>query len=150
MFIPVDFRDADWPDTLQQAGCNLDGTRTHVLWEGVIYYLTDEGVATTLRAFRHPGVSLSLDVIDMDAARGEDADDPGSRQCARYSASVGEPIRFGIDFERMQEWAASHGWDVTDSLLTPEDISARFFPHPEPGHEPNGSEGSATMRPSSS
>lgn len=49
-FVPVDFRDANWQETLREAGCNLEDVRTHVLWEGVIYYLTEEGIAATTRS----------------------------------------------------------------------------------------------------
>lgn len=150
VFVPVDFSNADWPDKIRQAGCELGSVRTHVLWEGVIYYLTEDAVVATLRALRKPGVSLSFDMIDKDGASGEVATDPAARAMTRHVRSVGEPVRFGVDFERIRDWAAAHGWGVTDALCGAEEVCARFYPDPEAGNEPYSFHGMASMRSTSS
>lgn len=148
VFVPVDFRNAGWMEALRQAGCKLGSTRTHVLWEGCIYYLTDQAVAATLRAFRKPGVSLSFDLFSKDV--GINSEDNGVRSMSRYVRSIGEPVLFGINFDGLRDWASEHGWDVTDGLLRPEDITDRFFPDLEADHEPYSYHGMVSMRPASS
>lgn len=91
-----------------------------MLWDGVIYYLSNEAVAATLRALRKPGVSLSFDMFSKDFS-------VFARTMSRYVRFIDEPTLFGIDFDGVRDWASKHGWDVTDALCGPKEINTRFF-----------------------
>lgn len=144
-FVPVDFNNDNWPDALREAGCVLGNVRTHVLWEGCMYYLPEEAVKATLRALRKPGVSISFDMFTKDVLG--DTKDTLALALADFVRAIGEPFLSGIDFKYMEDWAAEQGWEVTDVLRSPEDISARFFPDKKAGLEPFSSHGMASMRP---
>lgn len=145
-FVPVNFRDKDWPVALQKAGCNLGGERAHVLWEGCIYYLPEESVKETLRALRKPGVSLSFDLTSKAViGEGSDADDAGG--VVDFVRSVGEPYLTGIDFDGLEQWATDQGWELTDTLCGKEDVNARFFPTKKEGVDPFNFHGMASMHP---
>jgi methyltransferase (TIGR00027 family) len=97
-FVPCDFERDDFLERLASAG-HVAGEPSLVLWEGVVYYLTEAAVrATCTRIARdlHPSTRLVLDLVGKRFARGE-LRDPNDQRARDLVSEMGEPIRFGID-----------------------------------------------------
>jgi methyltransferase (TIGR00027 family) len=135
-FVPADLNNGRLSDVLAGQGLRRD-RRTLFLMEGVIYYLTAQGVDSLLesvRACSPPGSGLAFDYIVESIVRGT-CDRYGAQQMASRVASAGEVFRFGIDDQEIDSFLADRGFQLSRHL-TPEDLEATYLArdgHPAPG-----------------
>lgn len=96
-FVSCDFEEEDFLDRLAAAGFDPDA-RAVFVWEGVVYYLTEEAVRATLTrlASCHPESRLFFDYVGKRFVAG-DVSDAKDLEARERVAEMGEPLRFGIN-----------------------------------------------------
>ena len=96
--VGCDLSTTDFVPLLRDAGFDVAAPAL-IVWEGVVYYLTEHAVRATLervaRAF-HPDTRLFFDTVGKRFVEGRVAD---ARELEARSlvAQMGEPLRFGVD-----------------------------------------------------
>jgi methyltransferase (TIGR00027 family) len=126
-FVAADLNAGLLSDVLSVHGLEID-QRTLFLMEGVIYYLTSEGVDSLLQSIRDcspPGSGLAFDYIAESMLTGT-CDGYGAQQMASRVASVGEAFRFGLDEHRIECFLGDRGFRLSQHL-TPEDLEATYL-----------------------
>lgn len=97
-FVRCDFEREDFVAVLRDAG--YDPIRPAVfLWEGVVYYLTEDAVRATLQRLAesgHPDSRLFFDYVSKRFVLG-DVKDSEDLEARDRIASMGEPLRFGVN-----------------------------------------------------
>jgi methyltransferase (TIGR00027 family) len=127
-FVAADLDRQPLGDVLTSNGFHTD-RRTLFLMEGVIYYLTAEGVDSLLESIREcspPGSGLAFDYILESMVRGT-CDRYGARQIASRVTSVGETFRFGIDERHIESFLGDRGFELSRHL-TAEELAATYLP----------------------
>lgn len=107
-FLEVDFTDAAWPETLQEAGFD-QSAKTIFMWEGVTLYLNEADVrktVATVKGIAAPGSTLLVDFYGTRFLSFL------SRSTKKVLEATDETLAFGLDFEnehdtRLQEFARS-------------------------------------------
>jgi methyltransferase (TIGR00027 family) len=97
-YVPCDFERQDFVAQLRDAGFEPDRPAVF-LWEGVVYYLTEEAVRATLRRIAeacHPESRVFFDYVSKRFVAG-DVKDEKDLEARDRVASMGEPLRFGIN-----------------------------------------------------
>ncbi len=97
-FVTCDFERQDFLERLESAG-HRASEPTLVIWEGVVYYLTEDAVRATCRRVAsgcHPGSTLAFDLVGKRFAGGQ-MRDPNDQRAHELVSEMGEPIRFGTD-----------------------------------------------------
>lgn len=115
-FVPFDLLDEGVGKPLETAGFERGGLSV-CIWEGVLSYLTPEAVDQTIEWVTSacaPGSRLVFTYIDVALLeRGGSSQPPWSAQVAR----VGEPFRFGLDPDTLDDFLGARGlrkcWDVS-------------------------------------
>ncbi|MEY2447130.1 MAG: hypothetical protein QOH79_606 [Acidimicrobiaceae bacterium] len=123
--VEIDFETQALSDTLPSAGFR-NGTRTFVVWEGVIPYLTRAAVKGTIGALHDlcgDGSMLAMDCWFM-------VDSPGPLGSARRAAPgaialIGEPVTFGMHPEDMPDFLRRLDYEVVD-LADAAELEARY------------------------
>jgi methyltransferase (TIGR00027 family) len=127
-FVPIDFNSQSLAEVL--AGANFQtGQRTFYIWEGVTYFISREGVDSTLRFIaRHsaPGSEVVFDYMHADVPLGLDYTTYGARRVASFVAFQGEPYVFGIDPRQLETFVNLRGLDVA-SDLGPHELTERYL-----------------------
>ncbi len=126
VYVPFDLLDEGVGVPLEAAGFE-QGSLSVCIWEGVLSYLTPEAVDQTLGWFREtcaPGSRLIFTYIDVALLEREGSDEPPwSAQVAR----VGEPFRFGLDPETLDDFLRVRGlqkcWDVSTAEAMSRELS---------------------------
>jgi len=135
-FVAADLNNGRLSDVLASHGLHRE-QRTLFLMEGVIYFLTAEGVDSLLRSIRDcspPGSGLAFDYIVESMVDGT-CDRYGARQAASRIGSEGEVFRFGIDDHQVESFLADRGYRLIRQL-TPEDLEATYLA--SDGHPAHG------------
>jgi methyltransferase (TIGR00027 family) len=121
-FVATDFVEKTWLQALVEAGCDVTVPTLFVL-EGLVYYLTDADVQSTLRdiASTAPGSSLVFDYLSMELIRREA---PHAEMGATLHDSVSknypnEPLLSGISTAapartQVASFLAEAGLELTD------------------------------------
>jgi methyltransferase (TIGR00027 family) len=125
-FAAADLNNGLLSDVLASHGLHRDQQALFVM-EGVIYYLTTEGVDSLLKSIRDcspPGSGLAFDYIVESMLRGT-CDRYGAQQMASRVASAGEVFRFGIDDHEIESFLGGRGFQLSQHL-TPEDLEATY------------------------
>ncbi len=88
------------------------GIPTTFLVQGMLFYLKEEVASTLLRSIRRMMGPGSLLAFDACSSRMTAPDDriPGMAEGLRRLAAMGEPLLFGMDAPRMEEWLGSMGF----------------------------------------
>ncbi len=96
-YVACDFEQGDFVERLEAAGFRLDAPAV-VVWEGVVYYLTEDAIRRTAKriATCHPETRLAFDFVGKRFVRGE-VKDPIDHRARELVAEMGEPLRFGTD-----------------------------------------------------
>jgi len=97
-YVSCDFEREDFLDRLVASGFDVDRPAFFV-WEGVTYYLTEEAVRRTLERIAsgaHPRSVLIFDFMSKRFVEGR-SKSPSDDRTRKTLASVGEPLRTGID-----------------------------------------------------
>lgn len=126
-FVAADLDREPLGEVLTSHGLHTD-RRTLFLMEGVIYYLTAEGVDSLLESIREcspPGSGLAFDYILQSMVRGT-CDRYGAQQVASRVSSVGETFRFGIDEQHIESFLGDRGFELSRHL-TAEDLAATYL-----------------------
>jgi methyltransferase (TIGR00027 family) len=130
-FVAVDLDRQPLGDVLTSNGFHTD-RQTLFLMEGVIYYLTAEGVDSLLESIREcspPGSGLAFDYILESMVRGT-CDRYGAQQIASRVTSVGETFRFGIDERHIESFLGDRRFELSRHL-TAEELAATYLPTPD-------------------
>jgi methyltransferase (TIGR00027 family) len=131
-FLPVDFNTQSLGERLLSNGYD-EKAKTVFIWQGVTYFLTAEGVHSTLGFIaNHSGVGSA---VIFDYFYNETLHDPKSSyaKALRSSAQMtGEEYMFGIDRGQVESFLTQRGFrDVCN--LTLEDLKQRYFTGPNAG-----------------
>lgn len=120
-YVPIDFQSESLDHALAQAGAKAE-LRTCFLWEGVTPYLTPEAVDETLAAIAKfaPGSSVAFDYFYLDAIEHPERYPDGQKYFA-YLRKHGEPLVFGLDPERIEEFLRPRGFTL-ESNARAEDL----------------------------
>lgn len=97
-YVTCDFERERFLDRLVGAGFAREA-RTVIVWEGVVYYLTEEAIRATLRAIAtgcEVGSRVAMDLVGKRFVSGA-IDDAASTRARELVAEMGEPLRFGTD-----------------------------------------------------
>ncbi len=96
-YVPCDFEREDFLELLVASGFRLDAPSIFV-WEGVVYYLTEDAIRHTATriASCHFETRLAFDFVGKRFVRG-DVKDPIDHRARELVAEMGEPLRFGTD-----------------------------------------------------
>jgi methyltransferase (TIGR00027 family) len=97
-FVPCDFENDDFLARLVASGFDPQAPALFV-WEGVVYYLTEDavrGTASRIARECHPRARLAFDLVGKRFVRGE-IDTPEEQRARTLVAEMGEPLRFGSD-----------------------------------------------------
>jgi len=122
-------------DFNQQSLANLCGCETFqpdvatfFIWEGVSYYLSEEGVNATLSFVGKHCARGSRIVFDYMPASMIDRSVEyfGGEQSHTFMASVGEPVIFGIADNELAQFLAAHNLKV-DSDLSPDALAQAYL-----------------------
>jgi methyltransferase (TIGR00027 family) len=127
-FVAADLDRQPLGDVLTGNGLHTD-RQTLFLMEGVIYYLTAEGVDSLLDSIREcspPGSGLAFDYILESMVRGT-CDRYGARQIASRVSSAGETFHFGIDEAHIESFLGDRGFELSRHL-TAEELAATYLP----------------------
>lgn len=96
-YVPCDFEREDFVEKLAEAGFQASEPALFI-WEGVVYYLTEQAVRATLRRIA-TGVSeravVMFDFLEKRIVEGSARDD--ERAIRASYEEVGEPLRFGCN-----------------------------------------------------
>lgn len=97
-YVPCNFEKDDFLDRLVAEGFDPK-TPALVLWEGVVYYLTEGAVRATLRRVAtgmHPSSRIVFDLIGKRFVDGK-ITDAKEREARDLVARMGEPLHFGTN-----------------------------------------------------
>jgi len=131
-FLPVDFNTQTLAESLPASGYD-EHEKTLFIWQGVTYFLTAEGVDSTLAFITHHSGSGSSVIFDY--LYNEIFKDPNNayakslRQAAKIS---GEAYMFGIDGGQVEAFLAQRGFSDVHNL-TLEALKERYFTGPNAG-----------------
>lgn len=123
----IDFASQSLGQALAKAGYD-PALRTFFIWEGVIYYLPETAVKSTLAFIRDssgPGSRVVFDYFYKSAIEGT-SDHHGAKEATASAQRVGEPFRFGIEENGIQAFAAENGYQVW-SHYTPEELEQAYL-----------------------
>jgi methyltransferase (TIGR00027 family) len=129
-FVPVDFERQTLADALGAAGFDR-GARTFFSWLGVVPYLTEQAVFSTLAliAGLPGGGEVVFDYVNP-AASIALAGRMAHQALVERVAAVGERIQSYFDTERLRAELSAMGFGHVDDS-GPERLAARFFPEAE-------------------
>jgi methyltransferase (TIGR00027 family) len=129
-FVPVDFERQTLADALGAAGFDR-GARTFFSWLGVVPYLTEQAVFSTLAliAGLPGGGEVVFDYVNP-AASIAPAGRMAHQALVERVAAVGERIQSYFDTGRLRAELSAIGFGHVDDI-GPERLAARFFPEAE-------------------
>lgn len=97
-YVACDFEHEDFLGRLEAAG-HRASEPSLILWEGVVYYLTEAAVRATCTRIASgcaPETKLAFDLVGKRFVRG-DMRDPKDERARTLVSDMGEPLRFGTD-----------------------------------------------------
>jgi methyltransferase (TIGR00027 family) len=131
-FIPVDFNTQRLGERLLESGYN-EQSKTLFIWQGVTYFLTTEGVDTTLAFIANhsgPGSAVIFDYFYNETLHDTHRADVKAMQ--RTAQLVGEAYMFGVDQGQIESFLTQRGYrDIRNTDL--EDIKKLYFTGPNAG-----------------
>lgn len=108
-FLPVDFNTQTLAERLPASGYNEKG-KTLFIWQGVTYFLTKEGVDSTLAFIANhsgPGSAVIFDYMYTKTLH--------EKRLQQAAKTSGEPYLFGIDPDRIEPFMAQRGFQDVQS-----------------------------------
>jgi methyltransferase (TIGR00027 family) len=131
-FLPVDFNTQSLEERLPAAGYDERG-KTLFIWQGVTYFLTKEGVDSTLKfiaSHSGRGSSVIFDYMYNEILR--DTSRADVKNLRRAAQLTGEEYLFGIDRGQIEPFLTQRGFrDVCSVTL--EELKQRYFTGPNAG-----------------
>lgn len=126
-FVTVNFDTDDLGERLAACGYDANG-RTLFVWQGVIMYLTREGIDHTLAFIAQHSAAGSVVIFDylyeslLRRLHGPTA-------MRFFTRAMGEEITFGIDGDRIEAFLASRGFDDVANV-DGDELSRRYLTGP--------------------
>jgi methyltransferase (TIGR00027 family) len=113
--VPIDFDHEDLPAVLATHGYK-PGKRTFFIWEGVIQYLSESGVRSTLASLADApaGSRLVFTYTPRDFIEGENF--YGQEYLYKKMLLRDKIWLFGLDPENVDDFVGEYGWHVLDHL----------------------------------
>jgi methyltransferase (TIGR00027 family) len=131
-FVPADLNTQKLGEVLESSGYNKQG-KTLFIWQGVTYFLTPEGIDSTLAYIA--GHSGKDSAVIFDYVYNEilhDTTQGYGKMLARAGKMSGEPYIFGIDKGQAGNFLAQRGFcDIIDMPL--ENLKPKYFTGPNAG-----------------
>jgi methyltransferase (TIGR00027 family) len=127
-YAPIDFNTQSLEDVLKKAGYD-ETQKTFFVWEGVTYYITEEGVDSTLRFIAQhsaPGSSVVFDYMHRSMIDGDLSKYPEAQWLLQRMAEQGEPLIFGIPEGKAEDFVDQRGLEVLSDLGTDE-LTKRYL-----------------------
>ena len=126
VFVPVDFNTQSLEQRLRESGYD-ETQKTLFIWQGVIYYLTPQGVDNTLAFIAQhsaPGSALIFDYATNtylnDTSHGE------IKRMRIMQRFTGEGLSFGLEPGQVEEFLTQRGFgDVRN--ISAEDLRRQYF-----------------------
>jgi methyltransferase (TIGR00027 family) len=133
-FVPVDFDTQSLGDQLRASGYSQQ-RKTLFIWQGVTYYLTPQGVDSTLSFIAgHSGSGSSVIFDYSDTAYLQDTSHGEVRRMRRAARVTGEKWVFGIPSGQIEPFLFQRGFrDIRN--VTPADLKRLYFTGPNAGRE---------------
>jgi methyltransferase (TIGR00027 family) len=131
-FIPLDFNTQTLSERLPASGYNEQG-KTLFIWQGVTYFLTAEGVDSTLAFIANhsgPGSTLIFDYFYNEVLQDPSRSDV--KMLRRAAQMTGEEYMFGIDQGQIGPFLTRRGFCEVRNL-TLEDLKQLYFTGPNAG-----------------
>ena len=131
-FIPVDFNTQALSERLLASGYN-EQAKTLFIWQGVTYFLTPEGVDSTLAFIANhsgPGSAVIFDYFYNETLR--DTSRSYVKTMRRAARMTGEEYMFGIDQGQIEPFLTQRGFRDVRSV-TLEDLKRLYFTGPNAG-----------------
>jgi methyltransferase (TIGR00027 family) len=128
VFVPIDFEREALPNALAAAGFD-SALPSFFTWLGVVSYLSEEAIFSTLRfiASLSGGASVVFDYANPPDSLTEDKGRTALEAVATRAAALGEPFKTYFHTEHLTAELAAVGFcDIED--LGPAQIAARYFP----------------------
>lgn len=126
-YVPIDFNIQRLGDAL--SATEYDNTvRSFFNWEGVSYYLTADGVDTTLSSVSQtspPGSTIVFDYMPQSMIQGT-LDYYGARESRAYMDQLGESFKFGIEDGGIVRFLSQRGFSVL-SDFGPKDLEDNYL-----------------------
>jgi methyltransferase (TIGR00027 family) len=131
-FLPVDFNTQTLNERLLAGGYNEQG-KTLFIWQGVTYFLTSEGVDSTLAFIANhsgAGSAVIFDYFYNEILR--DPNNSYAKSLRRAGQLSGEEYMFGIDRGQIETFLSQRGFcDVQNMTL--DDLKQIYFTGPNAG-----------------
>jgi len=109
IFLPVDFNTQTLVERLPASGYN-EQAKTLFIWQGVTYFLTAEGIDSTLAFIANhsgPGSMVIFDYMYTETLQ--------SKRMQQAAKTSGEPYIFGIDANKIELFLAQRGFQDIQS-----------------------------------
>jgi methyltransferase (TIGR00027 family) len=131
-FIPLDFNTQTLAERLPASGYD-EQARTLFIWQGVTYFLSAEGVDSTLAFIANHSGQDSQVIFDYFYNEGlHDASSAYVKALRRAAAMTGEDYMFGIDKGQIEPFLSRRRFN--DIRSTPlEELKQRYFTGPNAG-----------------
>jgi len=117
-YAPIDFNTQSLEEVLKKVGYE-EGKKTFYIMEGVTYFITEEGVNSTLKFIvQHsaPGSSIVFDYIYKGFVDGDPIKYPFAEEILKKFELIGEPITFGIKEGKAKQFVNQRGLKVLSDL----------------------------------
>ncbi len=127
VYVVIDFETDNLADRLLESGYDPQAKSVFV-WEAVSGYLTPEAVDETLKFVAENsggGSSIIFDYPDISFIR-EPEQSKEAATLHRYHARIGEPPRFGIDKNRIDDFLSKRGFSLIKSVSV-ESLGPTYF-----------------------
>jgi methyltransferase (TIGR00027 family) len=137
-FVPVDFNTQTLGDCLKSSGYD-EGAKTLFIWQGVTYFLTEQGVDSTLAFIaEHSGAGSSVIFDYFYNETLHDSTHGYGKALRRAQKLSGEEYMFGIDQGQLETFMTRRGfYDVQNKSL--DELKAFYFTGPNAGRQvPSG------------
>ncbi|MFL0195064.1 class I SAM-dependent methyltransferase [Clostridium sp. WILCCON 0269] len=133
-FTSVDFNTQQLGERLQSSSYNKKG-KTLFIWQGVTYFLTKEGVDSTLAFIANhsgPGSAVIFDYFYNETLH--DTHSIEVKMMQRTARMAGEGYLFGVDQGQIEQFLIQRGFhDILNTEL--KDIKQLYFTGPNAGHK---------------
>ncbi len=123
-FVETDFNQCTWLDALLNKGFDTNVT-THILWEGVSMYLTENAVLDTLKsvATLPEGSTITFDYFSREFINGEPPyDNLSSKRLRQGTAYYSETLTYGISTVKPAR-------DAVEKIVNECGLQLRHFEH---------------------
>lgn len=117
-YVPIDFNKETLKTVLEKTGYKAS-LKTYFIFEGVTYYIIEEGVSSTINFIAQnsaPGSSVIFDYMVKRVIKGDYSGCPDMEEPMRDVANIGEPWIFGMEKDEAQQFVHERGLKVLSDI----------------------------------